>query len=170
MPWGGIPPSQLFTRSNGFNTGSDLWQQDDAGGVDIESNRHDTHDQDLADGMSRASRRRRRQRCHLQFADGRVPAYQCRGGRCSHPLCPLLRSAGWKGRLFPTVGGTADAITLTTGYSVGAYAAGQTFRFIAGGTNTTAGTVIVDGISLKDIKRRESGTALDARVTSCPAP
>lgn len=47
MPWSG----GSFSRTNGVNTGSTTWQQDEAGAVDIEADRHDTHDQDLADGI-----------------------------------------------------------------------------------------------------------------------
>lgn len=45
-----------------------------------------------------------------------------------------------------TVGGTADAITLTPSPAITAYAAGQEFWFIASGANTTATTVTISGI------------------------
>lgn len=48
MPWSG----GSFSRTNGSNTGTTVWQQDEAGAVDIEADRHDTHDQDLADGIN----------------------------------------------------------------------------------------------------------------------
>lgn len=47
MPWSG----GSFSRTNGVNTGATTWQQDEAGAVDIEADRHDTHDQDLSDGI-----------------------------------------------------------------------------------------------------------------------
>lgn len=40
-----------FSRSNGTYSGSTVWQQDAAAAVDIEADRHDTHDQDLAAGI-----------------------------------------------------------------------------------------------------------------------
>lgn len=49
MPWNG---SGSFTRTNGDNTGATLWEQDAADGVDIVTDRHDTHDQDLASGIN----------------------------------------------------------------------------------------------------------------------
>lgn len=49
MAWNG---SGSFSRTNGTNTGTTVWQQDEAGAVDIEADRHDTHDQDLADGIN----------------------------------------------------------------------------------------------------------------------
>lgn len=60
-----------------------------------------------------------------------------------------------------TVGGTADVITLTPSPAISAYAAGQTFRFLASGANTTAVTVNVSGLGAKDVTKRGS-TALGA--------
>jgi hypothetical protein len=60
-----------------------------------------------------------------------------------------------------TVGGTADVITLTAAPAISSYTAGQTFRFIAGGTNTTAVTVAVSGLAAKDVTKQGS-TALAA--------
>lgn len=48
MPWA----SGNFSRTNGTYNGSNVWQQDEAAAVDIEANRHDTHDQDLSDGIN----------------------------------------------------------------------------------------------------------------------
>lgn len=45
-----------------------------------------------------------------------------------------------------TVGGTANAITLTSGLSIGSLAAGQGVRFLATATNAGAVTLNVDGL------------------------
>lgn len=60
-----------------------------------------------------------------------------------------------------TVGGTADVITLTPSPAIAAYAAGQTFRFIASGVNTTNVTVNVSGLGAKAITKNGT-TALVA--------
>ena len=49
MAWDG---SGNFTRDNGTNSGSETWQDDAAAGTKIRADRHDTHDQDLADGVA----------------------------------------------------------------------------------------------------------------------
>lgn len=49
MPWDG---TGNFVRSNGDHTGIDVWQQDKADGELITATRHDSHDQDLADGIN----------------------------------------------------------------------------------------------------------------------
>ena len=48
MPWDG---NGTFTRTNGTNTGSALWAADDTDGVKVRPDRHDIHDQDLADAI-----------------------------------------------------------------------------------------------------------------------
>jgi hypothetical protein len=60
-----------------------------------------------------------------------------------------------------TVGGTADVITLTPSPAIAAYAAGQTFRFIAAGANTTNVTVNVSGLGAKALTKNGT-TALIA--------
>ncbi len=60
-----------------------------------------------------------------------------------------------------TVGGTANVITLTPSPAITAYAAGQTFRFIASGTNTTSVTVAVSGLAAKAVTKN-GATALVA--------
>jgi hypothetical protein len=48
MPWN----AGIFTRSNGEFTGPTVWQQDEAALYDIDSDRHDVHDEDIAEGIS----------------------------------------------------------------------------------------------------------------------
>lgn len=60
-----------------------------------------------------------------------------------------------------TVGGTADVITLTPSPAITAYVAGQTFRFISSGANTTAVTVNVSAVGAKAVTK-EGATALVA--------
>ena len=60
-----------------------------------------------------------------------------------------------------TVGGTADVITLTPTAAIAAYVAGQTFRFLASGANTTNVTVAISGLAAKAITKNGT-TALVA--------
>jgi hypothetical protein len=60
-----------------------------------------------------------------------------------------------------TVGGTADVITLTPSPAISSYVAGQTFRFIASGANTTNVTVAISGLAAKAVTK-EGSTALIA--------
>lgn len=54
--------------------------------------------------------------------------------------------------LFSTYGGTANAITLTTGLSLSSLTTGQEFRFRASSANTGAMTANVDGIGAVTVK------------------
>ena len=60
-----------------------------------------------------------------------------------------------------TVGGTADAITLTPSPAITAYAAGQRFSFVSSGANTGATTVAISGLTAKSVTKNGS-TALAA--------
>ena len=60
-----------------------------------------------------------------------------------------------------TVGGTADVITLTPSPAITAYAAGEAFKFIASGANTTNVTVNVSALGAKAVTKNGS-TALVA--------
>ena len=48
MAWAGI----IVTRTNGTYSGSAVWQSDAAAAIKIRADRHDTHDQDLAQGIN----------------------------------------------------------------------------------------------------------------------
>ena len=65
-----------------------------------------------------------------------------------------------------TVGGTADAITLTPSPAITAYAAGQTFRWIASGANTTNVTVAVSGLAAKAVTKNSSTALIANDITS----
>jgi hypothetical protein len=58
---------------------------------------------------------------------------------------------------FPTVGGTGNAITLTNGIPVLAYAAGLKQTFKATANNTGATTINVDGLGTKNVYKMNSG-------------
>lgn len=60
-----------------------------------------------------------------------------------------------------SVGGTADAITLTPSPAITNYTAGQRFSFVAEGTNTTAVTVATSGLPTRAVTK-EGATALVA--------
>lgn len=65
-----------------------------------------------------------------------------------------------------TVGGTADVITLTPAPAITAYAAGQRFRFIASGANTTNVTVNVSGVGAVALTKNGSTALIAGDITS----
>jgi hypothetical protein len=70
-------------------------------------------------------------------------------------------AVGNGGRYSATVGGTANAITLTPAVALGAYAAGEAITFIVASTNTGAVTVDVSGLGAKAVTKT-GATALVA--------
>lgn len=52
MPWSGSAGSETYSRTDGTRTGATVWAQADAASVDIVSDDHDTHDQDIADAVN----------------------------------------------------------------------------------------------------------------------
>jgi len=71
-----------------------------------------------------------------------------------------------KGTYVATVGGTVDVITLTASPAITAYAAGQTFRFIAAGANTTNVTVNVSGLGAKALTKNGTTALAAADIAS----
>lgn len=82
-------------------------------------------------------------------------------GTASTDAATLANLQAGTGTYVATVGGTADAITLTPSPAIAAYAAGQQFSFIASGANTGAVTVNVSGLGAKAITKN-GATALAA--------
>ena len=161
MPWSGSSPNQTFTRTDGTRTGSTTWQEADGAGVDIIAVDHDTHDQDLASGINAA----------LKKDGGNQPSANLPMGSYRHTnvgdaqALTQYISAGQAfsnvGHYISTVGGTANAIALTTGFSLTAYAAGQEFSFKVASANTSTVTVNVDSLGAKAIVSAD-GDALQA--------
>lgn len=161
MPWSGSAGSQTFTRTNGFNTGTTAWQTDDANGVDIVSSRHDTHDQDIADGLNSALKKDGGNTATANLPMGGFVHSNVGAATARTNYARFSDMQDGKGVYCPTVGGTANAIVLTTGYSLAAYAAGQTFSFIAGFSNSSAATVNIDSVGVVNITS-PSAVALSA--------
>lgn len=60
-----------------------------------------------------------------------------------------------------TVGGTADAITLTLPISPSAYVQYQSFAFVAASTNTGPVTININGVGLEDVRKMAGGSIGD---------
>lgn len=159
MPWTGSPGSQTFLRTDGTRTGSQTWANADAAGVDIITTDHDTHDQDIADGLSSC----------LKHDGGNSATANIPMGGFRHTNLGAavqgtdsVRARDIQDSLasYCTVGGTANAITLTNTIPISAYRAGQEFRFLAKLSNSASVTVAIDGLPAKALN--VAGVALTA--------
>ena len=52
MPWSGSSPNETYSRTDGTRTGTTVWQDAEAAAVNIVSDDHDTHDQDIATAIN----------------------------------------------------------------------------------------------------------------------
>lgn len=164
MPWSGAAGSQTFARTDGTRSGSQTWQQADAAGVDIVAPDHDTHDQDIATGLNATLKKDGGNAATSNIPMGGFTLTNLAAATARTMPARFSDLQDGKGVYVPTVGGTANAITLTTGYTVTAYAAGQSFKFIAASTNSGATTINVDALGVKDVY--VGGSAISAGMIS----
>lgn len=138
MAWNG---SGNFQRTNGSFSGSAVWEDDANAGFDIVDSRHDTHDQDLAQGINNCLTKDGQNSPtadlnmntfkHTNVGDGTARNHYATIGQ--------LQDEGV--RALSSVGGTANAITATTIPSISAYVTGAQYTFRAVATNSGATTL-----------------------------
>lgn len=140
MAWNG---SGSFQRTNGSFSGSEVWQDDANAGYDIVDSRHDSHDQDLAQGinncltkdgqnsptanLSMASFK------HTNVGDGTARNQYATVGQVQDQAVQAL-----------TVGGTANAITASMTPVILSYNTGARYYFKAIHNNTGTATLKID--------------------------
>lgn len=153
MPW----TSGIFTRTNGVNTGATLWDKDRQDGTKIRSDRHDTHDQDLADGLNAALHKGRQNAAtaNLPMGGFRHTGVGSATARDQYAAVAQVQDGAlaWAG----TSGGAANAFTASLSPALAAYAAGQRLAFVANHTNTGVPTLAVNGLDAKTIKKLNGG-------------
>lgn len=125
MAWDG---NGSFSRTNGDNSGSTTWAQDAADGDKITAARHDSHDQDLADGI---------EACLTLNGENEPSAH-----------LQWLKDHYWGG----TSGGTANAQTVTMSPAPSSLYTGMRIKFIVGTLNTGATTLNPNGLGATAIK------------------
>ena len=149
MPWSG----GAFTRTNGVHTGSTLWAQDREAGTKILASRHDTHDQDLADGINSTLEKSGSNAAtgNLNIGSNRLTAVADGTAKTDAATVNQIQSNAPAFQATDT--GTANAYVVALSPAVTAYAAGQAVTFKAGAASTTASTLNVNGLGVKAIKK-----------------
>ncbi len=149
MPWSG----GSFTRTNGVHTGATLWAQDRDAGTKILATRHDTHDQDLADGINSTLEKSGSNAAtgNLNIGSNRLTAVADGTAKTDAATVNQIQSNAPAFQATDT--GTANAYVIALSPAVTAYAAGQAFTFKAGAASTTASTLNVNGLGTKAIKK-----------------
>ena len=149
MPWSG----GTFTRTNGVHTGSTLWAQDRDAGTKILATRHDTHDQDLADGINSTLEKSGSNAAtgNLDIGSNRITLVA--DGTAKTDVATVNQIQSNAPAFQATDTGTANAYVIALSPAITAYAAGQAFTFKAGAASTTASTLNVNGLGTKAIKK-----------------
>lgn len=162
MPDIGSAPNKVFQRTDGIRTGPETWQEAEAAAVGIVSDDHDIHDQDVANAISN----------RLMLDGGNQPsaAIPWNSQRITGYGVPTARTDAQRvdkvqdsAHTYAGASSGTDTITATLTPAITAYAAGQRFTFLAGGTNTGAATINFNSVGAKDLKKGPAGsTALAA--------
>lgn len=135
------------------------WVQDKANGIKVRADRMDAEMDGFATGLSTCITKDGQTTitADIPFANNKITGLGAATALTDAATFGQVQSQASNGA---TVGGTADAITLTVSPAITAYAALQRFRFVATGTNTGAVTVAVSGLATKAIQA--NGVALVA--------
>jgi hypothetical protein len=149
--------SGTYTRSNGVYSGASVWASDEAALVDIESARHDTHDQDLATGINSCLHKggQNAATANLPMGGFKHTNVANATARTEYAVVGQIQDGSY---LYGgTSGGSANTQTLSLTPNLTAYSDGLVVTFKAGFTTTAAATLNINSIGAKAF-RRASGT------------
>lgn len=150
--------SGTFTRTNGTYTGSSVWANDRDASTKITAANHDTHDQDLADGLTACITKSgvSTPTANIPFGGFRVTNLGNATARTDGIVAGQVQDAGviYGG----TSGGSANAQTLTLTPAITAYTNGMLIRFKAGFTNTDVATLNVNSVGATNIQRSDGSS------------
>jgi hypothetical protein len=149
MPWSG----GSFTRTNGVNTGATLWAQDRDDGTKILATRHDTNDQDMADGINSTLEKSGSNAAtgNLNIGSNRLTAVADGTAKTDAATVNQIQSNGPAFQATDT--GTANTHVIALTPAITAYAAGQEITFKAGAASTGASTLNVNTLGAKALKK-----------------
>jgi len=148
MPWSG----GSFTRTNGVNTGSTLWAQDRDEGYKILASHHDTHDQDIADGVNSTLEKSGSNAAtgNLDIGSNRITTMA--DGTAKQDAATLNQIVS-NGPAYAADTGTANTAVVALSPAITAYAAGQRITFKANAASTGATTLNVNTLGAKTLKK-----------------
>ena len=152
MPWNG---SGQFNRDTGVFTGATVWDDSRIAGRTVRSDDHDTHDEDIATGLENTVTRdgQNSASANLPMATFRHTNVGNAAARTDYAAAGQIQDQGLTHIVAASVGGTADAITLSPTPAITAYAAGQRWSFLAEATNTGAVTVDVSTLGTRAVQK-----------------
>jgi len=147
MGWNG---SGTFSRTNGVNTGTQVWQDDRDDGTKIRADRHDTHDQDLSDGVNACLAKNGENSATADLDIGGNQIGNLGQGTAADDAANVEQIQDAK-NTYAADTGSANTYQIAISPAINSYANGQTFTFIAGNTNTGASTLNVNSVGAEPI-------------------
>lgn len=130
------------------------WANDAAASIKIRADRMDNEMNGFATGLTNCVTRDGQSPATANLPMGGYKHTNVADATANNEYATLSQVIS-KGVIYcPTVGGTANAITLSSGLSIASYYAGLTLEFVVGTTNTGATTIALDGMAAKTVKRR----------------
>lgn len=142
------------------------WTDDANNNIDILPDRMDTEDDGFADGLTNCITRDGQSPPDVDLPMGGHKFTNVGNASARNQFAAVAQvqdgAVIWGG----TSGGSANAQTITLSPAITAYAAGQTFRFIAGNTNTGATTLNVNGVGAKNIYKNGAVALIGGELVS----
>lgn len=103
---------------------------------------------------------------NIPFNNKKITGLAAATARTDAASIATIQDGTGKHVLSGSVGGTGDAITLTPSPAITAYAQGQCFRFVATATNTTAATVNISGLGVKNVMKNSAAALVAGDITT----
>lgn len=157
MAWNG---TGTFTRTNGVNAGATVWNADAASGVKIVTNRHDTHDQDLATGINNCLTKDGQNEATANLNIGGFKLTNLANATARTDAVSFGQVQDGVALYAGNAGGSANALTLTLSPAITSYATGSAFTFKATATNTATSTLNINSVGAITILNAKTGSAL----------
>jgi hypothetical protein len=157
LPDSGSAPNKTFIRSDGTRTGANLYQQEQSLGINIEAVNLDYHDQEIATALT--NRR--------MLDGGNQPSASLPMNNFNHTGVAVGTARNHYAAVSQVQDGSpnyagdsvgTNTITASLTPAITAYAAGMVVAFKAGGTNTSASTLNLNGLGAKSIKKGKTGS------------
>lgn len=157
--------SGVFSRTNGTNTGATLWADDRDASAKILADRHDIHDQDLADGLSLCIARDGQSTISANIPMNSKKFTGLTTGSARTDSISLGQAQDAAYTIGGTTGGSANAYTASLSPAITAYANGQIIQCVIHAANTATSTLNVNGVAAETIKKFNSAGTTTALVS-----
>lgn len=157
--------SGTYNRTDGTRGGTTVWTQASAAGVKILSADHDTHDQDIGTALSNCLCRDGQSTVTANIPMNSKKFTGLTAGSAATDSVTLAQTQASAALWLGTTSGT-NTITATVTPAIAAYAAGQRFIGLAGGTNTGATTLNINSVGAGAVQVMGAGACVGGEIKS----